>query len=56
MPIDVLFFEIRGRRCALPVSVVYLVLYPGLGKFAGILDWSSASAYAKESAEIDAKT
>jgi chemotaxis signal transduction protein len=22
MPIDVLFFEVRGRRCALPVSVV----------------------------------
>jgi chemotaxis signal transduction protein len=26
MPIDVLFFEIRGRRCALPVSVVREVL------------------------------
>jgi purine-binding chemotaxis protein CheW len=26
MPIDVLFFEVRGRRCALPVSVVREVL------------------------------
>jgi cytochrome c oxidase cbb3-type subunit 3 len=37
-------------------SLVYLVLYPGLGKVPGVLGWTSASAYAKESAELDAKT
>jgi cytochrome c oxidase cbb3-type subunit 3 len=37
-------------------SVVYLVLYPGLGSFKGVLDWTSASAYAKEAAAMEAKT
>jgi cytochrome c oxidase cbb3-type subunit III len=37
-------------------SLVYLVLYPGLGKVPGVLGWTSASAYAKEAAELDAKT
>ena len=37
-------------------SIVYLVLYPGLGRVTGIVGWTSASAYAKESAEADAKT
>jgi cytochrome c oxidase cbb3-type subunit 3 len=36
-------------------GIVYLALYPGLGAFKGTLDWTSASAYAKESAEIDAR-
>jgi cytochrome c oxidase cbb3-type subunit 3 len=36
-------------------SLGYMVLYPGLGKMPGILGWSSAGAYAKESAELDAK-
>ena len=31
-------------------SLVYLVLYPGLGKIPGVLGWTSASAYAKEAA------
>jgi cytochrome c oxidase cbb3-type subunit 3 len=29
-------------------SIGYLVLYPGLGSFAGILDWSSVGQYDKE--------
>jgi cytochrome c oxidase cbb3-type subunit 3 len=33
----------------------YMLLYPGLGKMQGLLGWSSADAYAKESAELDAK-
>jgi cytochrome c oxidase cbb3-type subunit 3 len=37
-------------------SLVYLVLYPGLGKIPGVLGWTSASAYAKEAGEMDAKT
>jgi cytochrome c oxidase cbb3-type subunit 3 len=37
-------------------SLVYLVLYPGLGKIPGVLGWTSTSAYAKEAAEMDAKT
>lgn len=33
----------------------YLALYPGLGQLPGILGWSSASAYATERDELDAK-
>jgi cytochrome c oxidase cbb3-type subunit 3 len=33
----------------------YMVLYPGLGKFQGVLGWTSSGAYAKERAEFDAK-
>jgi cytochrome c oxidase cbb3-type subunit 3 len=36
-------------------SLGYLVLYPGLGKIQGVLGWTSTGAYAKESAELDAK-
>lgn len=36
-------------------SVVYLALYPGLGTVKGAFGWTSASAWAKESAEADAK-
>jgi cytochrome c oxidase cbb3-type subunit III len=36
-------------------GLVYLVLYPGLGQMPGLLGWSSASAYAKEREEVDAK-
>jgi cytochrome c oxidase cbb3-type subunit 3 len=37
-------------------SLVYLVLYPGLGKLPGVLGWSSAGAYAKEVTAFDART
>ena len=36
-------------------AIVYLVAYPGLGRFGGKLDWSSANAYSKEVKEADAK-
>ena len=32
---------------------VYLALYPGLGKLPGLLGWTSAEAYAKETASFD---
>jgi len=34
-------------------SVVYLVLYPGLGNLPGVLGWTSGGAYAKERADFD---
>lgn len=34
-------------------SIVYLVLYPGLGKFEGVWHWSSASQYQSEKARVD---
>ena len=37
-------------------GLVYLVLYPGLGRIPGVIGWTSASAYAKETAEMDART
>jgi cytochrome c oxidase cbb3-type subunit 3 len=40
----------------LAFAVVYLVLFPGLGKVPGILGWSSAQVHAKEVADADAKT
>jgi cytochrome c oxidase cbb3-type subunit 3 len=40
----------------LAFSVVYLVLFPGLGKVPGVLKWTSAQAHAKETADADAKT
>jgi cytochrome c oxidase cbb3-type subunit 3 len=36
-------------------SAFYLLLYPGLGKFGGILDWTSQGAYEEEVAAMDAK-
>jgi cytochrome c oxidase cbb3-type subunit 3 len=36
-------------------GLVYLVLYPGLGRLPGLLGWTSASAYARERAEGDAR-
>jgi|SRR5437667_4798748 len=36
-------------------SLVYLVLYPGLGKLPGVLGWTSSGAYASEVKEFDAK-
>lgn len=36
-------------------SAVYLILYPGLGNFPGVLGWTSAGAYQKELAEADAR-
>jgi cytochrome c oxidase cbb3-type subunit 3 len=36
-------------------SVVYLVLYPGLGRVPGVLGWTSVGAHAKERAAADAK-
>ncbi len=35
-------------------GIVYLALYPGLGKYAGAWNWSSASAYSQEKGELDA--
>ena len=37
-------------------GLVYLALYPGLGNFAGMLNWSQVSAYKTEVAEVDAAT
>ena len=34
-------------------GLVYLVLYPGLGKLPGVLGWTSAGAYASERKELD---
>ncbi|HVO88472.1 MAG TPA: cytochrome-c oxidase, cbb3-type subunit III [Casimicrobiaceae bacterium] len=34
-------------------GLVYLVLYPGFGKLPGILGWTSAGSYAKETKEFD---
>ncbi len=36
-------------------AIVYLIAYPGLGRFGGKLDWSSANAYSKEVKDADAK-
>lgn len=36
-------------------SVLYLVLYPGLGKFQGLWNWSSAAQYQAERERIDAQ-
>ncbi|MBK9117183.1 MAG: cytochrome-c oxidase, cbb3-type subunit III [Betaproteobacteria bacterium] len=36
-------------------SVVYLILYPGLGNIPGVLGWTSSGAYAKERADFDAR-
>ena len=36
-------------------SVVYLVLYPGLGSFPGVLGWTSTGAYTAERSEFDAR-
>jgi cytochrome c oxidase cbb3-type subunit 3 len=33
----------------------YLLLYPGLGKFTGLLDWSSKAEYEQEVARVDAE-
>jgi len=37
-------------------SIVYLVLYPGFGKFQGILGWSSAGQHAAEVKKVDEAT
>lgn len=36
-------------------SVVYLILYPGLGKYKGYLNWSASSQYVQEVADADEK-
>ena len=36
-------------------SIIYLVLYPGVGKFSGIWNWSSADAYKTEKERVDAQ-
>jgi cytochrome c oxidase cbb3-type subunit 3 len=36
-------------------ALVYLVFYPGLGNFAGVLKWTSTGAWATETAEADAR-
>ena len=36
-------------------GIVYLVLYPGVGKFGGVWNWSSADAYKQERERIDAE-
>ncbi len=37
-------------------AVVYLVLYPGLGNFAGVLGWTSSNQYDSEVEQMEAKT
>lgn len=37
-------------------SVVYLVLYPGLGRFGGLLNWSSVSQWQEEVAWVNKQT
>ena len=37
-------------------SLIYLLLYPGLGTFRGLLGWSSADAYAIERKQLDDQT
>ncbi|BAZ92794.1 Cbb3-type cytochrome c oxidase subunit [Thiohalobacter sp. COW1] len=36
-------------------AVIYLVLYPGLGKFRGVLGWTGEVRYEKEMAQAEAK-
>jgi cytochrome c oxidase cbb3-type subunit 3 len=36
------------------LSIVYLALYPGLGKFEGVWNWSSAGQYQSEKDRLDA--
>ncbi len=36
-------------------GVIYLILYPGLGNFAGIKGWSQADQYAAESERVEAR-
>ena len=36
-------------------GIVYLILYPGLGTFPGVLGWSSSGAYKAETTEFDAR-
>jgi cytochrome c oxidase cbb3-type subunit 3 len=36
-------------------SVVYLILYPGLGKFEGIWNWSSGKEWREEKTAVDAR-
>ena len=36
-------------------GLVYLVLYPGLGRLPGLLGWTSSSAYAAQREAVDAK-
>jgi cytochrome c oxidase cbb3-type subunit 3 len=36
-------------------AIVYLVLYPGLGSFQGVLGWSSSGAYEQERKTFDAR-
>jgi cytochrome c oxidase cbb3-type subunit III len=37
-------------------SLVYLALYPGLGSFKGMLNWTQTGQWQKEVAEVEAKT
>jgi cytochrome c oxidase cbb3-type subunit 3 len=37
-------------------GLVYLAIFPGLGMLPGTLGWTSTGQYAKEAAEVDAKT
>ncbi len=36
-------------------GIVYLVLYPGMGKFQGVLGWSSAKEWQEEKIRVDAE-
>ena len=36
-------------------GIVYLVLYPGLGTFPGVLGWTSSGAYKAETTDFDAR-
>ena len=37
-------------------GVIYLVLYPGLGNFGGVLGWTQVGQWEEEVAEAEAKT
>lgn len=36
-------------------SLIYLLLYPGLGNFPGLLGWTSANQHEQQAAELDAR-
>jgi cytochrome c oxidase cbb3-type subunit 3 len=36
-------------------SAVYLILYPGLGNFAGVLGWTQTAQYEKERGDVEAR-
>ena len=49
------FWWILMFYATLAFAVVYLILYPGLGSWKGIFDWTSVSQYHTERAQAEAK-